>query len=137
MLAWWLQTYRLLLDVVEGRGVGVDNLALNLVGPSTVVSQAARGGHDITGGHGNGLSVVERLNGGKGLDLTLHQVGKLAEKLATVATGLVPPCAFKSFARGGDLSLISCNSNWCCCRCLGQTIQQYRHPSPWPRKRCR
>jgi len=58
-------TNRLFSDVVEGIGAGVDNLTLDLVCPTTIVSQAARGSSNITLCHGESLSVVERLDGGK------------------------------------------------------------------------
>lgn len=62
----------LVSGVVEGLGVGVDDLAVNLVSPTGVVSQAAgREGH-VDLGHGEGLSVVERLDGGQGVDVLIE-----------------------------------------------------------------
>lgn len=56
-------TYGLLADVVEAVGCCVDDLTLNLVGPSSVVPQATSGGRDIdVPGHAECLTVVESLN---------------------------------------------------------------------------
>lgn len=95
-------THGLLLDVVEGVGSGVDNLALDLVGPAGVVSQAADDVCDISSGHADGLAVVERLNGGKGADLALNKVGELVQELAAVLGSDGPPCALEGLAGGGD-----------------------------------
>lgn len=57
-------TYRLPSGVVEMVGVGVDGLALNLVGPATVVTQTTGGGVDISLGHEDRLAIVERLDRG-------------------------------------------------------------------------
>jgi hypothetical protein len=56
-------THGLLADVVECVGGGVNDLALDLVCPSTVVSQATGAGGNVNvPGHAESLSVVESLN---------------------------------------------------------------------------
>lgn len=95
-------TNRLLLDVVEGLSSGVDNLALDLVGPAGVVSQAADDVRDVGGGHCDGLAVVERLDGGKGVYFPLAQVGELVEELATALRGGVLPLAMLEGLAGGS-----------------------------------
>lgn len=56
------RTYRLPSGVIEVVRVGVDGLALNLVGPATVVTQTTGGGVDISLGHEDRLAIVERLD---------------------------------------------------------------------------
>lgn len=72
-----VSTYGLLSDVVEGVGAGVNNLTLDLVCPTTVVSQAARSSSNITLCHGESLAVVERLNGGDCVRFSVKEVGEL------------------------------------------------------------
>jgi len=52
------ETHRLLPDVVEGVRAGIDDLALNLVRPTAVVSQAGSASINITLGHADGLAIV-------------------------------------------------------------------------------
>jgi hypothetical protein len=52
-------TYWLLLGVVEGVVRGLDDLALDLVGPTAVVSQATSARTHITLGHVDGLAIVQ------------------------------------------------------------------------------
>jgi len=96
------QTHWLLPDVVESVWCGVDDLALDLVCPTTVVSQAASGEADVTLGHGQGLSVVERLNGAESVNVGLEEVGQLGKHLATVTWGDLPPGTLESLACSGD-----------------------------------
>ena len=95
-------TNGLLLDVVESVGGGVNDLALDLVCPATVVPQAANTHADVNLGHGDGLAVVERLNSSEQVEVLLEQVGELHKKSATVLRGLFPPRALKGLACGGD-----------------------------------
>jgi hypothetical protein len=92
----------LLLDVVESVGGGVNDLAFDLVRPATVVPQAANTHADVDLGHGDGLAVVERLDGGEQVKVLLEQVGELHEKSATVLRGFSPPWALEGLACGGD-----------------------------------
>jgi hypothetical protein len=97
-------TYRLLSDVVEGIGAGVDNLTLNLVCPSTVVSQTARSSSNITLCHCESLAVVERLDSSECVRFSVKEVGKLHQKLATITRSDLAPVTLKGLAG-------SCNSN--------------------------
>ena len=84
-------TNGLLLDIVESVGSSVNNLAGDLVCPTTIVSQAANAHADINLGHGNGLAVVERLNRSEEVDVLLEQVGEVGEQLAAVLGCLLSP----------------------------------------------
>lgn len=95
-------TYGLLLDVVESIGACVDDLALDLVCPTTVVSQAARCSSDVTLGHCEGFAVVERLNSSEEIDILVKEVRELDQQLATVAGGNLPPWALECLASGGN-----------------------------------
>ena len=88
----------LLLDVVEGIWRGIDDLAVDLVRPAAVVSQAADAHADVDLGHGCGLAVIERLNRGKEVEVLLEKVGELDEQLAAVLRGLLPPWALECLA---------------------------------------
>jgi hypothetical protein len=68
---------------VEHIGSNINGLALDLVGPTTVVSEAANNGTDITTGVGDGLSVVERLNSGEKVEVLLSEIGELEEEVAS------------------------------------------------------
>jgi len=94
-------TYWLLLDVVESVWGGVDDLTLDLVCPTTVVSQATSGHGNIDVGHGESLAVVERLDGGESRSVLLEEVGELAEQLATVLWSHLSPATIESLAGGG------------------------------------
>lgn len=95
-------TYSLLACVCEGIRVGVDGLALDLVGPAAVVPQAADRSGDITLGHGDGLSVVERLDGSQLVEVRLHQLGQLDEQLATGLGCDLAPLAIECCPGGGN-----------------------------------
>lgn len=82
--------------------VGVNDLALNLVGPSSVVPQAPGSSGNITLGHGDGLAVVEGLNSSEEVDVLLEEIGQLDQELATVLGSLLPPVTLES---------LSCRSN--------------------------
>lgn len=95
-------TYRLGAGVVEHVGGDVNGLAVNLVGPSTVVADARNNGTNIATGHGDGLSVVERLDGGEEVDVLLSNIGELEHQLAALVCAGLAPCRVESLAGGGD-----------------------------------
>lgn len=95
---WRVLTHWLFLDVVEGIRCSIDNLALNLVCPTTVISQAASAHADVDLGHGDGLAVVQGLNSREQIEVLLEQVGKLDQQLTTVLWSLLPPWAFEGLA---------------------------------------
>lgn len=79
----------------------VDGLALDLVGPTTVVAQAADNSANITLGHGNGLAVIEGLDSGEEIGVLLGELSKLDEQGATGLGGGLLPLALKGLAGGG------------------------------------
>jgi len=81
---------------------------VNLVGPATVVAQAAGGVSDIDLSHGDGLAVIKGLDGGQCLDITLKQVGQLGEHAAAVRGGHIVPDALEGSASGldGDVDIL-------------------------------
>ena len=101
-------TNGLLADVVEGVGGGVHGLALNLICPATVVSQAASAHADVDLGHGDGLAVVERLHGGEQVQVLLEKVGEVDEQLAAVLRGLLSPRTLEGLAGScyGDVDIL-------------------------------
>ena len=99
----WRSTHWLLADVVEGVRCGVNNLALDLVGPSTVVSQAASAaGHVDILGHAESFAIVQSLNRGEEVGILLKELGKLDKKLSTVLWGFFPPWSVEGFAGSSD-----------------------------------
>lgn len=51
-------SHRLLSGVVESLGVGLDDLTLDLVGPSAVISDAASCQSHVDRGHPNGFTII-------------------------------------------------------------------------------
>jgi len=98
-------THWLLPDVVEGVGVGVDNLALDLVCPTTVVSEAASAESNVSLGHGEGLAVVQALYSGQCVEVLLEEIGELGQELASILWGLLPPWALEGFAGSGHCNV--------------------------------
>lgn len=96
-------TYRLLPDVVEGVGLGVDNLTLDLISPSTIVPQAASAaGHVNVLGHAVSLAIVESLNSSEELSILKEEISELHQQLSSVFWCLFPPWAIECFARRGN-----------------------------------
>ena len=96
-------TYGLGAGVVEHVRGNVNGLALDLVGPATVVADALDDGAEVALGHGDGLAIVEGLDGGEKVEVLLDNVAELEEKLGTVVRrDLLGPVAFKGGAGGGD-----------------------------------
>jgi hypothetical protein len=87
---------------VKHVGGDVDGLAVDLVGPAGVVAEAADDGADVATGHGDGLAIVERLDGGQQVQVLLSEVGQLAKILAALLGRGLLPCCVEGFAGGGD-----------------------------------
>ena len=77
--------------VCKSIGVSVDNLSLDLVGPASVVSQAASNHADVNFCHADGLTIVEGLDSGQEVCVLLDQVGKVDQQLAPVLWCLLSP----------------------------------------------
>lgn len=82
--------------------VGINRLSLNLVGPSSVVSQNTSDHSNVVLGQGDGLSVVQRLDSGESIKVLLDQLGELDEQLATVLWADLGPWALKGGAGSLD-----------------------------------
>lgn len=83
----------------------VNGLALDLVGPTTVVPKAAGDGTDVTLGHRNGLSVVERLDGGKQVKVLLDKFGEVGQEPASLSRSSLLPLALKGLAGSLDCNI--------------------------------
>lgn len=94
-------TNGLVTGVGEGLGVGVNSLTVDLVGPAGVVTDAAQSIGQVDLGHGEGLAVVEGLNGGDSINVALNQVGQLVQETATVGGGNPAPFTLVGLAGGG------------------------------------
>lgn len=86
----------------------VDRLALDLVGPSTIVAESLHHGTEITLGHADGLAIVERLDGREKVDVLLDEIGELPQQLAAVVGGSCAPLALESCAGGlhGNIDIL-------------------------------
>lgn len=87
---------------MEHVGGNVDGLALDLVGPATIVAEAADDGTDIATGVGDGLAVVEGLDGSEEVEVLLGEVGELEEEVASLLGSGLLPLALESLAGSGD-----------------------------------
>lgn len=94
-------TNGLVAGVGEGLGVGVNRLTVDLVGPAGVVTDTAQSVGQVDLGHGEGLAVVEGLNGGDRVNVALNQVGQLVQETATVGGGNPTPFALVGLAGSG------------------------------------
>lgn len=94
-------TNGLVTGVGEGLGVGVNSLTVDLVGPAGVVTDAAQSVGKVDLGHGEGLAVIEGLNGGESINVTLNQVGQLVQETATVGGSNPAPFTLVGLAGGG------------------------------------
>lgn len=94
--------------VRKGLRVGVDNLALDLVGPASIVSQGSRRRTNIALGDGKGLSIVKRLDSSQSVDILLHQVGEFGQQFTSVLRGLLLPWALECLAggRNGNIDIL-------------------------------
>lgn len=92
----------LVLGVVELVGISLDNLSVNLISPTSVVSDATSNGSNITLGHGDGLSVVQRLDGGENEVVTVNQVCELEEETTTLVGVDFAPFAIEGITSGFD-----------------------------------
>lgn len=102
-------THGLFADVVECVGCCVNDLALDLVCPTTIVSQAAGAGGDIDiPGHAERLAIVQSFNGGEEISILLEEFGKLEKKLSTVLGCLLPPWTIEGFtgSSNGDVDVL-------------------------------
>ena len=101
-------TNGLVAGVGQGLGVGVDDLAVHLVRPAAIVSQARRRVGDVTHGHGERLAVVQGLNTSQQLGVLLEEVGQLGQHAAAVRRGDLGPGAVESLAGGldGDVDIL-------------------------------
>jgi len=87
---------------VEHVGLDINGLSLDLVGPAGIVSESANDGGNIATGVADGLSVVERLDGGEGLLVLVAEIGELLEEDTTLVGGGELPGTVEGLAGGGD-----------------------------------
>ncbi len=124
--------------VVEGLWVGVDGLSVDLVCPSTIISEAAGGQLDVDLGHRKSLAVIERLDGSEGVGVFVEEVTELGQHLTSGRGERLAPDAIEGFPGGldGDVDICSSISN-CSMRQmrrtypLGQLRGQRRWASRW------
>lgn len=97
-----MRTYGFPAGVVEHVGVNVEGLASDLVGPATKVSQDTDNGTNVTAGHGDGLAIVQGLDGGQEIGVLLDNVGELENHGATGLRSDLLPCRLKRQTGGGN-----------------------------------
>ena len=94
-------TDRLVSGVVESLMISVDDLAVDLVCPSSVISQAASCCANIALGYGKCLTVVKCFDRGKRIDFLFKKIRELGQQSASICgSGRVPNCV-ESFSCGG------------------------------------
>lgn len=72
--------------------------------------QAANACTNVALRHGDGLAIVERLNGSQKVQVLLEKVGEVMEQLPSRLWGCGFPLALESFARRGhsDVDILLC-----------------------------
>ena len=96
------RTYGLLLGVVESIGNGVDDLAFDLVRPSTVVPQTASAHADIDLRHRHGLAIVQGFDGRELFQVLLEEVCELVEVFSSLLRRHRLPFTLERFPGGGN-----------------------------------
>ena len=91
-----------LLGVVECLGIGLNDLAMNLVGPAAVVSEASGAHTDIDLGHAERFAIVQGLNRGEEFEILFEQIGELHEISSSLLWGDFAPRCFEGLACDGD-----------------------------------
>jgi hypothetical protein len=87
---------------VEHVGGNVDGLALDLVGPTAVVSYATNHGTDVSPSHADGLAIVEGLDGGQEIQVLFADLGELDHQDTPLLRSHVFPRALEGFSGGCD-----------------------------------
>lgn len=100
-------TYRLLSRIGERLWVGINGLALNLVGPAAIVSEAAHTRANVNFGHAESLAIVQSLDGGELIQVLLEEVRQLRQTFATLLGRDEAPCLLEGLPRGryGDVDI--------------------------------
>ena len=96
------EAYGLAARIVEGVRVGLDDFAMDFIGPPAIVSNAADGGAKVGAGHHDALAVVERFDGCDGVQVRLHQVCQLHKVLSSLLGCDFFPFSLKGLARCGN-----------------------------------
>jgi hypothetical protein len=78
--------------------VRINNLALNLIRPPTIIPQRIRTHAHIPLSKRKRLTIIQRLNRRKLFNVLLKQVGQLEQQLATVLGRHLSPFALKGCA---------------------------------------
>lgn len=90
--------------------VDIVRLALNLVCPTSIVSDAANHSANVTLGHCDGLAVVERLDSRQQICILLQEIGELQQHTASLIRSCLFPGAVESLAGGchGNIDILLC-----------------------------
>ena len=101
--AYWLGA-----GVVEHAGSNVNGLALDLVGPTSVVAESLAHSADITARHVDGLSIVEGLNSDEELAVLFDNIGELEEEDSALVGRHLPPGTLKGITSSldGDVDVL-------------------------------
>lgn len=96
-----------MLDIIEGIGIAVDHLALDLVGPPGIIPDAPCGRGDVPLGHTEGFAIIKRFDRRKLFQVLFQQIGELGEVFATIPRSDLFPGTFKGLSCGldGDIDI--------------------------------
>jgi hypothetical protein len=96
---------------MESIGVDVKGLARDLVGPASIESNAANDSPQVATSHGNGLAIVQGLNGREEIKVLLTEICQRVHELATALRSSGLPFSLKSLARSGysDVDILLCS----------------------------
>lgn len=86
----------------------VNSFTLDLISPTTIVSQTTDNGVHVTTGVVDRLAIIKRLNSGEKLLVLLGQIGQLVQKVGPFTRRRVLPSGFEclSSSRHGEIDVL-------------------------------
>ena len=95
-------TNRFLLGVVERLGIRLNNLAVDLICPAAVISEASGAHTNVDFGHAECFAIVQGFDRCEEVEVLFEQICQLHQVFSSLLIGDLAPCGLKGFAGNGD-----------------------------------
>ena len=95
-------TNRFLLGVVESLGIRLNDLAVNLICPATVVSEGSGAHTNVDFGHTERFTIVQGFNRREEFEVLFKQICQIHQVFSSLLIGDFTPSGLKGFAGNGD-----------------------------------